>query len=86
MTSIARKPAVAIVEDAAEALPPSWYALAQHLRVPFWTVAQTVEATRISRSTLNREWANPRSTFPRPRHVGRRVMVSALAVLRHMEP
>ena len=66
-------------------LPASWLALPQHLRKPFWTVNETIEATGLSRATLNRHWADPRSCFPRRRHTGGRVHLNALEVLRFME-
>lgn len=66
-------------------LPAAWHALPEDLRKPFWTVEECERATGLSRSTLNREWSDPRSTFPKRRRVGRRVHVPAIEVLRHME-
>lgn len=71
--------------SADEALPASWHLLPEGLRKPFWTVQETTQATGLSRSTLHREWSDPRSPFPRKRHVGARVHVPALDVLRYME-
>jgi predicted DNA-binding transcriptional regulator AlpA len=66
-------------------LPASWLALPEQLRKPFWTVTETIEVTGLSRATLNRHWADPRSKFPRRKHVGGRVHLNALEVLRFME-
>lgn len=66
-------------------LPAAWFALRPELRKPFWTVNETIEATGLSRATLNRHWADPRSRLPRRRHVGNRVHLNALEVLRFME-
>jgi|JI9StandDraft_2_1071091.scaffolds.fasta_scaffold13822_2 predicted DNA-binding transcriptional regulator AlpA len=66
-------------------LPAAWLALPERLRKPFWTVRETIEATGLSRATLNRHWADPRSRFPRRRHTGGRVHLNALEVVRFME-
>lgn len=69
----------------AKELPAAWHALPAHLQKPFWSVNETLEATGLSRATLNRHWSDPRSKFPRRRHVGGRVHLNALEVVRFME-
>jgi hypothetical protein len=66
-------------------LPASWALLPQHLRKPFWTIKETVEATGLCRSTIDRMMSDPRSGFPKGRKARGRVLVSALKVLIALE-
>ncbi|MCA8949113.1 MAG: hypothetical protein KDE27_06410 [Planctomycetes bacterium] len=71
--------------DSANELPASWHALPPHLQKPFWTIRETMEATDLSRATITRLRADPRSGFPKFIDAGR-LRVSSLAVLQFMEP
>lgn len=74
-----------MTQDTLPALPASWALLPEHLRKPFWTIKETCEATNLSRSTIDRMMADPRSVFPKGRRARGRILLSALKVLDALE-
>ena len=51
----------------------------------FWTIPEAGFMCRVSKRTIWRLMANPRSGFPEPLRVGRRTLLAAAAVLAYMQ-